>query len=95
MPTVSVTLTVLVQLDVPKELAGKVTREDLIEMARGRCPDSSVHPGPPNGTQVTVEGVAQEEAGQPVFADVYVEHDLCEETEIVFEDEGFTVADPA
>ncbi len=77
----------------PEELAGKVTREDLIEMARGCCPDSMTQPGPPNGIQVVANGVGQEEAGQPVIADAFVEHDICSEPEIEFEDDGFAVAE--
>ena len=30
---------------------------------------------------------------QPVFADVSIEHDICDDPEIDFEDEGFTKAD--
>ena len=93
MKTAIVTLSVTVMLDVPDELAGKVTRDDLISMARECIPDSMTCPGPPTGTQVTVEDVGQEKDGQPVFAGVFVEHDFCGEGEIEFEDEGFTVAE--
>lgn len=76
-----VTIPVMVTVTVPERFAGKVSRADLIEMARAACPESSVHPGPPNGTQVVVQGVAQEDAdGDPIFADLNVEHDVDEES---------------
>lgn len=40
MPKATMKLTVLVTLDVPAEYAAKVTREDLINMARSAVPDS-------------------------------------------------------
>lgn len=100
MPKATMKLTVLVTLDVPAEYAAKVTREDLINMARSAVPDSLTHPDPANGrggpcdgTQVTVEDVCQEEGDQPVFADVNIEHDQMEDVGIEFEDEGFTKAE--
>jgi len=88
MPKATVTLPVLVTIDVPAEYAAKVTREDLVCMARAACPDSMTVPphGPPNGTQVEVEGVAQEEEGLPVFADLFVEHDITSSPVIEFAD---------
>ena len=93
MAEVTVKLSVYVTLDVPEELAGKVTREDLVSMARDACPDSMTTPGAPTGIQVCVEEVAQEDGGMPVFAGVFVEHDICEDAEIEFDDEGFTRAE--
>ena len=93
MATATVTLSVMVTLDVPDELAGKVTRDDLISMARGSIPDSLSCPGPPSGIQVLVDNVCQEKDGRPVFAEVFVEHDICGEGEIEFEDDGFTIAE--
>ena len=100
MPKVTVNLKVMVTLDVPEEYAEKVTRDDLIDMARGCIPDSLVHPDPKsgiggacNGTQIIVDNSGQEEDGQPVFADVNIEHDICDEPEIEFEDDGFSKAD--
>jgi hypothetical protein len=92
MPTAIVSLSLLVTLDVPKELAGKVTREDLVNMAHASC--SVCTSG--LGIQVTVENVGQEEKdGQPVFADVLVERDICRDPEIEFEEDGFTLAETA
>lgn len=96
MPRATIELKVLVTLDVPEEFAGKVSREDLVEMARSAVPDSSVTPsGLPNGVQVTVRSRAQEDKdGEPVFADVdNVEHDICDDPDIEFVDEGFTKAE--
>ena len=95
MPKATVTLPVLVTVDVPEEFSQGVTREDLVNMARAACPDSLTVPphGPPNGTQVTVDGVAQEQNGEPVFADLHVEHDITADPEIDFEDEGFIRAE--
>lgn len=76
-----VTIPVMVTVTVPDEFAGKVTREDLVQMARAACPESSVTPGPPNGTQVELDGVAQEDGeGEPIFADLHVEHDVDSDT---------------
>jgi len=81
MPEAIVTIPVMVTVTVPEEFAAKVTREDLVQMARAACPESSVHPGPPNGTQVEVNGVAQEDtSGAPIFADLFVEHDVDSDT---------------
>lgn len=93
MAAATVTLSVMVTLDVPDELAGKVTRDDLISMARETIPDSLTTPGPPSGIQVLVDNVGQEKDGRPVFAEVFVEHDICGEGEIEFEDDGFTIAE--
>lgn len=84
----------LVTLDVPNPYAAKVTMDDLVDMARAGCPDSSVNPGPPDGTQVTVDADCQEEDGEPVFADVFVEHDITSDPEVEFADSGFKLADP-
>ena len=93
MAKATVKLTVLVTLDVPGELAGRITREDLVGMARGCCPDSMTRPGAPTGIQVSVDGFCQEEGGQPVIADAFVEHDICSECDIEFEEEGFAAAE--
>lgn len=104
MPKVTLTVPVLVTLTIPEEYAGKVSREDILEMAKSAIPDSSVHPDPANGmggclngVQLVVEGCCQEdEEKEPVFADVYLEHDCtldAEDIDFEFEDEGFTKAD--
>jgi hypothetical protein len=89
----TVTISVMVSVEVPDEFAAKVTRSDLAQMARAACPDSLTLPphGPPNGTQVLVDDVAQEdERGHPIFADLFVEHDICNEPEFEFEDDFAT-----
>jgi hypothetical protein len=101
MPKATVTLSLLVTLDVPDEYVAKVTREDLIEMARSAVPDSmalpdpaSGHGGAADGTQTIVEGVAQEDAQrQPIFAEVFIEHDICADVEIDFDEDGFEKAE--
>ncbi len=97
---VTINLRVMVTLDVPEEYAGNVTRDDLIDMARGCIPDSLVHPDPKtglgapcNGTQMIIKGCGQEQDGHPVFADVNIEHDICDEPDIEFCDEGFIKAE--
>lgn len=100
MPKATVTVQVMVTLDIPAEFAGKCTRDDLIEMARSSIPDSMVHPDPVhglgaaiNGTQLIVHEKAQEdETGSPVFADVFIEHDTCSDAEVDYEDDVFTTA---
>lgn len=102
MPRVTVTLQVLVTLNVPEEYAGLVTADDLREMAQGAVPDSMEHPDPEtglggcrDGTQVTVDGVCQFEDDEdkvPAFADVFIEHDCTADMDIEFVDEGFTKA---
>ncbi len=90
MPEVIVTLQVLVTVNVPEELAAKVTREDLIEMARSACPDSMTRPGPPEATQVVINGVAQTGKDErPVFAELFVEHDITSEPDFEFQDDAF------
>jgi len=95
MPKVTVTLPVLVTVDVPEEYAAKCTREDLVSMARAACPHSLTVPiGHPTGTQVLNDGVAVEDLDQqPVFADLSVEHDITAEPDIEFDDEGFETAE--
>lgn len=96
MPKVTVTLPVLVTLDVPEEQAKQMTREDIISAARNAVPDHSQHPNPlPNGVQVEVDEVCQEDAeGMPIFADVYhVEHDIIQDPDIQFDDVGFETAE--
>ena len=89
----TITLQVMVTLDVPEKYAAQVTRDDLIGMARNACPDSMTHPGPPSGVQIEVDEVSVEDAdGEPVFADSYVEHDICDDPDIEFDDDGFTKA---
>ena len=100
MPKATVTLKVMVTLDVPAEYAAKVTRDDLVQMARCAVPDSSEHPDPKtglggarNGVQVEVEEVCQFEDDQPVFADVTIEHDTFDRVDVDLEDEGFERAE--
>ena len=100
MPIATITLRVIVALEIAQELAAEVTRDDLVSMARGAIPSSMTTPdpttgrgGPLDGVQVEVEGVCQEEDGEPVFADVTIEHDICTEPEIEFETDGFTKAE--
>jgi len=98
MPKVTVTLPIMVTLDIPEEFASKVSRSDIIEIAKSVIPDSSTTPNPlPNGVQITLDGCGQEEEdGKPVFADVdHIEHDMGDDMEIEFDDEGFTKADPS
>lgn len=97
MPSATITLQVLVALDVPAEYAAKVTKDDLVEMARSAIPDSFTAPphGPILGVQVTVDEVCQLDTNHaPVFADVQIEHDIIHDPDIQFDDEGFTQADP-
>lgn len=104
MPKVTVTLQVLVTLDVPEEYAGLVTEDDIKEMAQGAVPDSMESPDPEtglggcrNGVQVTVDGVCifeDKERKVPTFADVFIEHDCTADMDIEFEDPGFKKADP-
>lgn len=104
MPSVTLTVPVLVTLTIPEEYAGKVSREDILEMARSAIPDSSVHPDPenglggcPNGVQITLDSTCQEdEQKEPIFADVNLEHDCtvtAEDIDFEFEDDSFTKAD--
>lgn len=96
MPKVTVTLSIMVTLDVPEEQAKKMTRDDIISAARNAIPDHSQHPNPlPNGVQVEVDEVCQEDAeGNPIFADVdFVEHDIIQDPEIEFIDDGFETAE--
>jgi hypothetical protein len=89
----TVTISVMVTVDVPEEFAAQVTCEDLAQMARAACPDSMTVPphGPPNGTQVLVSDCAQEdEQGEPIFADLYVAHDTINDPEFEFEDDFAT-----
>lgn len=98
MPKATMTLTVLVTLDVPAEQAAKVSKDDLIYMARCALPDSGTHPrSAPDGVQVTIDDCCQEDAkGEPIFADVWhVEHDQMTDVDVDLEDEGFTRAEPA
>jgi hypothetical protein len=87
-----VTIPVMVTVTVPDEFAAKVTRDDLVQMARAACPESTVHPGPPNGTQVEVNGVAQkDDSGGPIFADLFVGHDVdADSADIEFVDDFAT-----
>lgn len=104
MPKVTVTIPVLVTLDVPEEYAGQVTQDDIQEMAQNAIPDSMEHPDPEtglggcrNGVQVVVDGVCKfndPERKDPAFADVFIEHDCTADLDYEFEDPGFTNADP-
>src|SRR4051812_18415454 len=87
MASVEVTLTMMVTLEMPDDVAGQVTRKDLVEMASAACCNQT------DGIQLVVEHVAQEKDGQPVFADVFLECDPGLYPKLQFWDNSFTRAE--